>query len=137
VVAQTVGHRQWRSSRGGAVDPCGSPQSVGLAGGVPEAVVDGGRLAEEEAVGSRAFAGGVAVGLGLRSVSTEEDIEAHASAALDGHRRAWRWSATTKQATDGGEWSRGEGGCEEAKWERRTLPLGVDAWIRALAHVGR
>jgi hypothetical protein len=42
-----------------------------------------------------------------------------------------------KEATDGGELSRGEGGCEEAKWEQRTLPLGAGAWIRDLAHVGR
>jgi hypothetical protein len=95
-----VGHRRWRSSRGGAVDPCGSAQSVGLAGGVPEAMVDGGRLTEEEAVGSGAFARDVAIGLGSPSVSTEEDVEAEASAALEGHGRAWWRSMIVKQAID-------------------------------------
>jgi hypothetical protein len=95
-----VGHRRWRSSRGGAVDPCGSAQSVGLAGGVPEATVDGGRLTEEEAVGSGAFARDVAIGLGSPSASTEEDVEVEASAALEGHGRAWWRSMIVKQAID-------------------------------------
>jgi hypothetical protein len=97
----TVGHRWWRSSRGEIVDPCGSPQSIGLAGGVPEAAVDGGWLVEEEAAGSEAFADGVAVSLGSRSASTEVDVEAEALAALDSLGRAWRWMATAKHVADG------------------------------------
>jgi hypothetical protein len=69
--------------------------------------------------GSGAFANGVVVGLGSRSASTKEDIEVEASAALDDHGRAWRWSAMVKQAADGGERSRAE---KEAKREWRTLP---------------
>jgi hypothetical protein len=62
--------------------------------------VNGGRLAEEEAAGSRAFAGGVAVGLGSCLASIEEDIEVEASTTLDGYGRAWRRSV--KQASDHG-----------------------------------
>jgi hypothetical protein len=89
MVVQTIGRRRWRLSRGGAVDPCGSPQSVGFVRGVPEVAVDGGWLPEEEEAGSGAFAGGVAIGLDSRLTSTEEDIETEASTALDGHGRAW------------------------------------------------
>jgi hypothetical protein len=116
-----VGCRRCRSSRGGAVDPCGSPQSIGLAEGVLEAAVNGGQLTEEVAAGSGACASGVAVGLGLRSTSSEEDVEVETSAALDNHGMAWWWSATAKQAADGGEWSKAESACEEAKREWRTL----------------
>jgi hypothetical protein len=102
VAVRTVGRRRWRSSRGGVVDLCGSPQSVGLAGGVPKAAVDGGRLVEEEAAGSGAFASDVAVDLGSLSASTEEDVEVEASAVLDGHGMVWRWLAMARQAMDGG-----------------------------------
>jgi hypothetical protein len=104
-----------------------------LAEGVPKVVVDGGRLVEEEVAGSGAFVGGVAISLVSRSTSTEEDIEAEASAALDGHRRAWRWSVSVKQVADG----RAESTREEVKSEWRTLPLGTGTWIRPLTHVGQ
>jgi hypothetical protein len=100
-VARTVGHRRWRSRRGSAIDLSGSPQSVGLAGDVPEVVVEGGRLMEEEAAGSEAVAGDVAVDLGSRSTSTEEDVEVEVSIALDGHGRVWRWLAMAKQVANG------------------------------------
>jgi hypothetical protein len=69
-----------------------------LARGVPETAVHGGRLTKEEARRSGAFADSVAIGLGSRSASTEEDDEAEASAALDDHGKAWQWSTTVKQA---------------------------------------
>jgi hypothetical protein len=48
------------------VEPCGAPKGDGLAGGVLEAMVDGGRLTEEKAVGNRACPGVVASASGSR-----------------------------------------------------------------------